>query len=66
MKTLEAKLARLHANPGTENAFILADGDLDATEACRFYHAELRTLGVTRHRSLEEDLQLTDERMAPR
>jgi hypothetical protein len=45
---------------------LIADGGLDATEACRSYHAELRALGIEPRRTLEQDLQLTDERMAIR
>jgi len=38
----------------------IADGVIDATEACRAYHADLERLRVTPHRSLQEDLQLTE------
>jgi hypothetical protein len=37
----------------------IADGGLDAREACRSYHAELKQLGITPHRPLEQDLELT-------
>ena len=37
----------------------IADGEIDAAEACRSYHAELGRLRITPRRSLEEDLQLT-------
>ncbi len=43
-----------------------ADGGLGATEACRSLHAELSRLGITPGRALEDDLQVTDERMAIR
>ena len=45
---------------------LIADGGLGAAEACRSYHAELRRLGIAPRRALEDDLQLTDERMAIR
>jgi hypothetical protein len=38
----------------------VADGTIDAAEACRAYHADLERLGVRPFRSLEDDLQLTD------
>ncbi len=38
----------------------IADGQLNAAEACRSYHAELERLGIRPKRPLEEDLQLTD------
>jgi hypothetical protein len=38
----------------------IADGELDAREACRSYHADLAALAITPRRSLEEDLQLTE------
>jgi len=37
----------------------LADGDIDATEACRAYHADLERLGIRPRRSLEDDLAFT-------
>jgi len=37
----------------------IADGEIDAAEACRSYHADLERLRVTPRRSLEDDLQLT-------
>lgn len=39
---------------------LIADGQTDAAEACRGYHADLRRLGITPHRVLELDLQLTE------
>ena len=38
---------------------LIADGRMDAAEACRGYHADLHALGITPHRALELDLQLT-------
>ena len=38
----------------------IADGEIEAAEACRAYHADLERLRVTPHRSLEEDLELTE------
>jgi hypothetical protein len=38
----------------------IADGQLGAEAACRSYHAELDSLGVTAGRSLEADLELTE------
>jgi hypothetical protein len=38
----------------------IADGQIDAREACRAYHAELHTLGISPRRPLDEDLQLTE------
>jgi hypothetical protein len=38
---------------------LLADGQTDAVEACRAYHAELERLGLEPHRPLELDLRLT-------
>jgi hypothetical protein len=43
---------------------ILADGDIDAAEACRAYHADLERLGIRPLRSLDDDLQLTDTALA--
>ena len=37
----------------------IADGELDAREACRSYHAELKRLGITPQRPLTQDLELT-------
>jgi hypothetical protein len=42
----------------------LADGDIDAAEACRAYHADLEHLGIRPHRSLDDDLKLTDTALA--
>ena len=42
----------------------LADGQIDAGEACRAYHSDLRALGIAPRRSLAEDLELT-ERWGP-
>ncbi len=38
---------------------LIADGQLEATEACRSYHSELARLRLTPHRALHDDLQLT-------
>jgi hypothetical protein len=38
----------------------IADGELEAQEACRSYHAELAKLGVTPARALDEDLERTE------
>jgi hypothetical protein len=38
---------------------LIADGEASAEDACRSYHAALGRLGVSPHRSLEDDLQLT-------
>jgi hypothetical protein len=38
----------------------IADGQLDAAEACRAYHADLAKLGITPHRPLSEDLEMTN------
>jgi hypothetical protein len=38
----------------------VADGELDAREACAAYHADLQRLGIRARRSLMDDLQLTD------
>ncbi len=43
---------------------MLADGDTDAAEACRAYHADLGRLGIRPHRSLDDDLALTDTALA--
>jgi hypothetical protein len=40
---------------------LIADGELDAADACRSYHAELRRLGVRPLRPLEQDLKLTEQ-----
>ena len=45
---------------------LIADGGLGTAEACRSHHAELRRLGIAPRRALQDDLQLTDERMAIR
>jgi hypothetical protein len=37
----------------------IADGETEAADACRAYHADLRALGIAPQRSLEEDLVLT-------
>ena len=37
----------------------IADGELDAAEACRGYHAELERLAIKPHRPLEQDLEPT-------
>jgi hypothetical protein len=42
----------------------VADGQIDATEACRSYHGDLAALGITPRRPLTEDLELT-ERWGP-
>jgi hypothetical protein len=38
----------------------VADGEVGARDACRSYHADLEGLGIRPHRSLVDDLQLTD------
>lgn len=38
----------------------IADGALEAAEACRSYHADLERLGIRPYRPLDEDLKLTD------
>ena len=38
----------------------IADGGIDAADACRSYHADLERLGVPSFRSLQDDLRLTD------
>jgi hypothetical protein len=43
---------------------LLADGDIEAAEACRAYHADLERLGIRPHRSFEDDLTLTDTTLA--
>ena len=45
---------------------LLADGEIDAAEACRAYHADLERAGRTPHRPLEEDLQLTEPALTGR
>lgn len=45
---------------------LIADGQVDATEACRAYHADLRRLGITPYRPLEQDLQVADRNAAYR
>ena len=37
----------------------IANGEVDAAEACRAYHDDLAKLGITPHRPLAEDLELT-------
>jgi len=37
----------------------LADGEIEPAEAVRDYHGQLQTAGLNPHRSLEEDLVLT-------
>ncbi len=39
----------------------IADGQTDAREACRAYHADLRALKIKPRRALDEDLQLTEQ-----
>lgn len=41
------------------NLRAIADGQLDAREACRSYHGELGRLGITPRRPLEQDLEQT-------
>ena len=43
---------------------LIADGDLDPVEAVRGYHAVLGRLGIAPHRTVEDDLQLTDQAMS--
>jgi len=38
----------------------IADGEMQAREACRSYHSELDALGLNPRRSLDEDLVLTE------
>jgi hypothetical protein len=38
----------------------IADGGIDAADACRSYHADLERIGIRPFRPLAEDLQLTD------
>jgi hypothetical protein len=38
----------------------IADGQIDAGEACRVYHADLGALGIRPRRPLDEDMQLTE------
>jgi hypothetical protein len=38
----------------------VADGVLEAAEACRSYHADLERLGIRSYRLLNDDLELTD------
>ena len=42
----------------------IADGEVTAADACRAYHADLARLGIRPHRSLEDDLTLTDTVLA--
>ena len=39
----------------------IADGEVEAGEACRAYHADLDALGIRPRRPLDEDLQLTQQ-----
>ena len=39
---------------------LIADGNVDAADACRAYHADLGRLGIAPYRPLEQDLQLTE------
>jgi hypothetical protein len=39
---------------------LIADGDVDAEEAVRAYHADLARLGIKPRRQLPDDLQLTE------
>jgi len=43
---------------------LIADGQISAEEAVRAYHAALERLGVRPHRTLDEDLQLTNPAMS--
>jgi len=45
---------------------LIADAQLDAAEACRAYHAELRRLRIRPIRPLEQDLQVTQASDAQR
>ncbi len=38
---------------------LLADGQIGPTEACRAYHSDLRRLGITPHRPIDQDLLAT-------
>jgi hypothetical protein len=38
---------------------LIADAQVDAGEACRAYHADLRRLKIPRYQPLEEDVQPT-------
>ena len=40
---------------------LIADGELDAANACHSYHGELGRLGIKPHRPLEQDLELTEQ-----
>ncbi len=39
---------------------MLADGQIEPTEACKAYHGDLQKLKIAPHRSLEDDLKRTD------
>jgi hypothetical protein len=41
---------------------LLADGEIEPSEAVRAYHADLERLGVSPTRSLDKDLELTAAR----
>src|SRR5215510_7551053 len=43
---------------------LITDGRIGPAEAVRAYHGVLQGRGITPHRSLEEDLQLTDQSMS--
>ncbi|MGQ0633433.1 MAG: hypothetical protein ACT4QC_02390 [Planctomycetaceae bacterium] len=43
---------------------LIADGQLEPEEGVRAYHAVLQKLGIPPHRSLEVDLQVTDQSMS--
>jgi hypothetical protein len=42
----------------------IADGEIEAAEACRAYHADLERLGISPHRRLAEDMLITDPALA--
>ncbi len=42
----------------------IADGEIDAVEACRAYHGDLERLGIRPRLSLVDDLQITDKTLA--
>jgi hypothetical protein len=43
---------------------LIVDGQLGPTEAVKAYHAVIAKLGLTPHRSLDDDLKLTDQAMS--
>ncbi len=43
----------------------IADGAIEAADACRAYHADLDRLGIRPYRSLAADLEITDQALAP-